>query len=311
MSPLNGCYGYYRTVTCICHLSCEDYTKSLRLADTRVGQDNGGRYRATRHARLSMRPIRLTAALLEPRVDLLPRQCDGTELEHGALAQSARQKVELARARVEVGRLAAETYRRGEMTTLDVLLGDDPDAVLAQAGYLPSLSERQSGATNRLKQGEQELATTQLVIAQQQQRAQQANAKMKAASKLVKQKLARAQAQLASLQASQRVVLRHSQEAVQSAGVPKGAGSAFCLSMAAKAGNSGARASLRFACDQLGKPYQWAADGPGSYDCSGLTMKSWQAGGVSLPHSSAQQAGYGTHVSNSSLQPGDLVTADH
>jgi cell wall-associated NlpC family hydrolase len=68
-----------------------------------------------------------------------------------------------------------------------------------------------------------------------------------------------------------------------------------------------AKLAVNFAYAQLGKPYEWAADGPGSYDCSGLTMAAWRAAGVSLPHSSGMQYGYGTHVSQSQLQPGDLV----
>jgi peptidoglycan DL-endopeptidase CwlO len=58
---------------------------------------------------------------------------------------------------------------------------------------------------------------------------------------------------------------------------------------------------------QLGKPYVWAASGPGSFDCSGLTMYAWAAAGVSLPHSSGMQIGSGTRVSRSELKPGDLV----
>jgi cell wall-associated NlpC family hydrolase len=66
-----------------------------------------------------------------------------------------------------------------------------------------------------------------------------------------------------------------------------------------------ASAALKFAYAQLGKPYQWGAAGPNSYDCSGLTMASWAHAGVSLPHSSSAQYGSGPHVT--SLQPGDLV----
>ena len=40
---------------------------------------------------------------------------------------------------------------------------------------------------------------------------------------------------------------------------------------------------------QLGKPYRYAAVGPDSFDCSGLTMFAWAAAGVRLPHSSAAQ----------------------
>jgi peptidoglycan DL-endopeptidase CwlO len=58
---------------------------------------------------------------------------------------------------------------------------------------------------------------------------------------------------------------------------------------------------------QVGKPYVWAAAGPGAFDCSGLTMYSWSAAGVALPHSSSMQMGVGNRVSRSQLQPGDLV----
>jgi cell wall-associated NlpC family hydrolase len=59
--------------------------------------------------------------------------------------------------------------------------------------------------------------------------------------------------------------------------------------------------------DQLGKPYQYGGSGPDSYDCSGLTMVAWKAGGVSLPHSAEAQYSATTRVSTSALQPGDLL----
>lgn len=58
---------------------------------------------------------------------------------------------------------------------------------------------------------------------------------------------------------------------------------------------------------QIGKPYEWGAGGPGSFDCSGLTAYAWSSAGVSLPHSSRAQYSSLPHVSRSQLQPGDLV----
>jgi cell wall-associated NlpC family hydrolase len=58
---------------------------------------------------------------------------------------------------------------------------------------------------------------------------------------------------------------------------------------------------------QRGKPYVWAASGPGSFDCSGLTQYAFRAAGISLPHSSRMQSQMGAAVSRSALQPGDLV----
>jgi len=74
-----------------------------------------------------------------------------------------------------------------------------------------------------------------------------------------------------------------------------------------KASTAAAQRAVQFALDQVGKPYVFGAAGPDSYDCSGLTMAAWSHGGVSLPHSAAEQYNYGTHVSRSQLQPGDLV----
>jgi cell wall-associated NlpC family hydrolase len=73
------------------------------------------------------------------------------------------------------------------------------------------------------------------------------------------------------------------------------------------AGSSAAQTAVSTALAQVGKPYVWGAAGPGSFDCSGLTQYAYKAAGVSLPHSSSMQAGMGTPVSRSALQPGDLV----
>ncbi len=64
-------------------------------------------------------------------------------------------------------------------------------------------------------------------------------------------------------------------------------------------------AVIAYAKAQLGKPYSWGADGPNSFDCSGLTLRAWQQAGVNLPHSSRIQATMGTPVSTPA--PGDLV----
>lgn len=72
-------------------------------------------------------------------------------------------------------------------------------------------------------------------------------------------------------------------------------------------GSAAAHRAVNFALAQVGKPYVFGAAGPGSYDCSGLTMAAWRAGGVSLPHLAASQFNYGTHVTANQLQPGDLV----
>jgi cell wall-associated NlpC family hydrolase len=69
----------------------------------------------------------------------------------------------------------------------------------------------------------------------------------------------------------------------------------------------GVQRAISFASQQLGEPYVWAAAGPSSWDCSGLTMMAWRAGGISLPHYSAAQFAASTPISVIDLKPGDLV----
>jgi cell wall-associated NlpC family hydrolase len=59
---------------------------------------------------------------------------------------------------------------------------------------------------------------------------------------------------------------------------------------------------------QLGKPYVWGAEGPDSFDCSGLTMYCYRVGaGISISHSSYAQANCGARVGVSELAPGDIL----
>jgi peptidoglycan endopeptidase LytE len=66
---------------------------------------------------------------------------------------------------------------------------------------------------------------------------------------------------------------------------------------------------LDFAHAQVGKPYKFAAAGPVSYDCSGLTKASLAIAGVKLPHQSLAQSKLGTAIDwkTTPIQAGDLV----
>ena len=68
---------------------------------------------------------------------------------------------------------------------------------------------------------------------------------------------------------------------------------------------------LNFAHQQLGKPYVWGAQGPNSFDCSGLIYYVYKnAANITLPRTSVEQSKFGTTVSKSNLKAGDLVFFD-
>ena len=65
--------------------------------------------------------------------------------------------------------------------------------------------------------------------------------------------------------------------------------------------------AVQHALKQLGKPYEWGAEGPNRYDCSGLVWDSYRQVGKSLPRVAKDQYRATTPVPVDKLLPGDLV----
>lgn len=74
---------------------------------------------------------------------------------------------------------------------------------------------------------------------------------------------------------------------------------------AAPSGSSSAVVSTAY--QYLGVPYVWGGTSPSGFDCSGFTSYVYRQMGVSIPRTARQQQNFGTKVSLSALQPGDLV----
>ena len=65
---------------------------------------------------------------------------------------------------------------------------------------------------------------------------------------------------------------------------------------------------VQTALSYVGNPYVWGGESlTNGVDCSGFTMQIMAKYGIYLPHLASAQAGYGTSVSTSQLQPGDLI----
>ncbi|MDG9718682.1 C40 family peptidase [Streptomyces sp. DH24] len=67
------------------------------------------------------------------------------------------------------------------------------------------------------------------------------------------------------------------------------------------------RKAVEFATEQIGLPYEWGAEGPGSYDCSGLTSRAWAKAGTPIPRTSQEQWRRLKRIDIEDMRPGDLV----
>ncbi|WP_407550700.1 NlpC/P60 family protein [Streptomyces sp. Pv4-95] len=65
--------------------------------------------------------------------------------------------------------------------------------------------------------------------------------------------------------------------------------------------------AIAYATDQIGKDYVWGAEGPDTFDCSGLTLRAWQAAGRTIPRTSQEQWRQLDRVRVKDMRPGDLI----
>lgn len=74
-----------------------------------------------------------------------------------------------------------------------------------------------------------------------------------------------------------------------------------------KATTAQGKKAVEYATAQIGKPYEWGAEGPKTYDCSGLTSQAWASAGSAVPRTSQQQWQQLTRVDAEDMRPGDLI----
>jgi cell wall-associated NlpC family hydrolase len=229
---------------------------------------------------------------------------DASRRTVAAESRVAREQKAVEAKRKSMRHIAVAAYRSGGTDQfMSLVTTSDPQTFLQRASSLDQISGHQADALTSLRAAQLQLAQAQ-AVAEQELAAQKAVAKTLQSQKDgIQGTLAQQQRLLSSLKADERARI-----AAAAAARAKAARAARPHGGSYHGSASGSAAvALRFAYAQLGKPYSWGASGPNSYDCSGLTMASWGAAGVSLPHSSQAQYGSGRHVSQSELQPGDLV----
>ena len=195
---------------------------------------------------------------------------------------------------------AAAFEDSGATSVAGVLTSGDPSVILQQGSLLMELSGMRNAQTQQLLTDASELAG----VEQQMQRTEDGvaalNGQLAAQKKSLGGLMTTEKATLASLTVPQ-------QQTVTTNSI--GAGG---TTTAAYTGPTSSQAdqAVAFAYAQLGKPYQWGAAGPASFDCSGLAQAAWAAAGVAIPRDTYEQWAALPHISSSAIQPGDLLYYD-
>lgn len=203
-----------------------------------------------------------------------------------------------------LGTIAIEQYKSGGFgQSFELLFSSDPTLYLSSAGALDAITRRKSAQLRKFEAAQQRLNATTLTVNDKMALVAAAQKKLAAQSAIAQKKLAEAEQLLSKLTKAERerlAKLAEDQENADQASSLEAAKSASGVS-----GRAGS--ALKFALKQIGDRYVFGAAGLVTWDCSGLTMRAYQAAGVSLPHSSAAQSRMGKKVSLSALKPGDLL----
>ena len=203
-----------------------------------------------------------------------------------------------------LGAIAVEQYKSGSMSqSLELLFSTDPSLYLSSAGSLEAITRRKSTQLRKFQSAEQALNATSLTVSDRLAQVKVLQKNLAQRSALAEAKLAQAQALLATLKKEDRD--RLAKLALDQENADQAASLEAAKSAAAVSGRAGI--ALKFALKQIGDKYVFGADGMVYWDCSGLTMRAYEAAGVSLPHSSSAQSRMGKSIPFNQKQPGDLL----
>ncbi|MEU1025981.1 C40 family peptidase [Streptomyces sp. NPDC005904] len=213
----------------------------------------------------------------------------------------------LRKLKARAGAAARAQYRGGGMPgEARLMLSDDPRQFLDGAGRLRQGEKATKGMLTELARTQEDLRIY-AKDATARWKKLEANRKAKAASKKkIKKKIADAEKLESRLEKKERERLRELEEAAARKKQSAWVGSGALKDIRGKATARGAKA-VEFATAQIGKPYVWGAEGPDSYDCSGLTSKAWAAAGRGIPRTSQEQWKQLPHVDIKNMRPGDLI----
>ncbi|SFY36269.1 NlpC/P60 family protein [Streptomyces atratus] len=233
------------------------------------------------------------------------------EKQSGEIVKLARATVvgqsKIAELKSQAGAQAREQYRSGGLPPgAQFMLSDDPQLFLDGVSRVREGQQAAQGVLGELTRTQQDLETYTKDASANWKKLETNRVKQAKAKKKINAQITAAKKLESQLKKEERArLLKLEQEAEykqQTAWLSSGA-----LKDINREASASGKTAVAFATAQIGKPYVWGAEGPKSYDCSGLTSQAWLAAGRPIPRTSQEQWRLLPHIAIKDMRPGDLI----
>lgn len=234
-----------------------------------------------------------------------------TERQSTEIVELAREIVKgqerLAELKDRAGAAARAQYRSGGLPPEARLwLSDDPQAWLDGVGRVRQGQKGTKDLLAEMTRTQQDLEQYAQDASAQWQKLDTSRKAKAAAQKKIKEQISAAEKLESQLEKAEKERLAELEREAAYQAQTTWLDSGILDEIDGKATAQGKKA-VQFATAQIGKPYVWGAEGPDSFDCSGMTSAAWAAAGVTIPRTSQQQWAQLPRVDVKDMRPGDLI----
>ncbi|MDQ0950736.1 cell wall-associated NlpC family hydrolase [Streptomyces phaeochromogenes] len=205
------------------------------------------------------------------------------------------------------GAAARAQYRSGGLPDeARLMLSDDPAQFLDGAGRIREGAQATKGLLAEMKRTQEDLEQYARDAAAQWKKLDANREAKEKAKKKVKKQIAAAEKLESQLEKEEKKRLAKLEQQAAYKAQSAWLGSGVLDEISGKASAQGKKA-VEYATKQIGKPYEWGAEGPNTFDCSGLTSKAWAAAGQGIPRTSQEQWKQLDRIAVEAMRPGDLI----
>ncbi|MER7149502.1 NlpC/P60 family protein [Streptomyces lydicus] len=251
-------------------------------------------YRKAEQATEAYNAAKEQVELQQKEIVRLARNIDATQRRLAALKRQA-------------GALASAQYRGGGLPAeAKLMLNADPEgfldnATLARKGQLAA-----KRVISQLANLKGDLESYSDSATDRWERLEANRKKKESAQRDIKKKIDAAKELESRLATKEKARLQHLEDERAFQQQQKWLDSGILKDISNKASAAG-RKAISYATAQLGKDYVWGAEGPDTFDCSGLTLRAWEHAGRTIPRTSQEQWRQLPHVVLKDMRPGDLI----